>query len=125
MTIAGLLLLLVVVVVIVLGKSWLLRRLLFRRGYWRQSSTCCLLFDVLSVRRARAHHMVVFDETMIFLVSAKTPLCHKVMDDHILQSRHETKDAGELETFLEEFVGLCWLGGPNCLISMLYLSYLM
>ena len=47
------------------------------------------------------------------------------MDDHILQSRHETKDAGELETFREEFVGLCWLGGPNCLINMLYLSYLM
>ena len=62
---------------------------------------------------------------MIFLVSAKTPLCHKMMDDHILQSRHETKDAGELETFREEFVGLCWLVGSNCLINMLYLSYLM
>ena len=84
-----------------------------------------MLFDVLSVRRARAHYMVVFDETMTFLVSAKTPLCHKVMDDHILQSRHEIKDADELETFREGFVGLCWLDGPNSLISMLYLSYLM
>ena len=73
MTKAGLLLLLVVVVVIVLGKSWLLRRLLFRRIYWRQSSTCCLLFDVLSVRRARAHYMVVFDETMIFWCQQKHP----------------------------------------------------
>ena len=62
---------------------------------------------------------------MTFLVSAKTPLCHKVMDDHILQSRHEIKDADELETFREGFVGLCWLDGPNSLISMLYLSYLM
>ena len=49
----------------------------------------------------------------------------KVMDDHILQSRHEIKDADELETFREGFVGLCWLDGPNSLISMLYLSYLM
>ena len=47
------------------------------------------------------------------------------MDDHILQSRHEIKNADELETFREGFVGLCWLDGPNSLISMLYLSYLM
>ena len=47
------------------------------------------------------------------------------MDDHILQSRHEIRNAGDLETFRERFRGLCWLDGPNSLISMLYLSYLM
>ena len=41
------------------------------------------------------------------------------MDEHILQSRHEIKNADELETFRERFRGLCWLDGPNSLISML------
>ena len=44
------------------------------------------------------------------------------MDEHILQSRREIKNADELETFRERFRGLCWLDGPNSLISMLYLS---
>ena len=34
-----------------------------------------MLFDVLSVRRARARYMVVLDETMNFLLSVKIPLC--------------------------------------------------
>ena len=64
-----------------------------------------MLFDVLSVRRARAHYVVVLDET-----------------DHILQNRHEIRDADDLETFRERFRRLCWLDGPNRSIIMLYLK---
>ena len=54
------------------------------------------------------------------LVVEKFPYI-KVMDDHILQSRHEIRNADDLETFRERFRKLCWLDGPNRSISMLYL----
>ena len=114
------------VVGIVPGKSWLLRRLLFLRRIlalvqyllyvvWCTERTACPCALYGSVRR-NSEFFAVSKNTLMsrwWMITS----CKNVIE----RCRGMKEKADDLETFRKRFRRLCWLDGPNSLISMPYL----